>query len=98
MKSCIYETSFSFLVNESPTKDFKGHRELRQWDPLSSSLFAVVLEGLASMINKVVKIGNFNGFKLNSNVEYRLLQFADDTMIFGEGSWKHLWSLRALLS
>lgn len=30
-------------------------------------------------------------------VEYNILQFADDTILVGDGSWHNLWSIKALL-
>ncbi|PNX70579.1 hypothetical protein L195_g057534, partial [Trifolium pratense] len=36
------------------------------------------------MMNKAVAIGTFKGFKVNANLHFHLLQFADDTIIMGE--------------
>ncbi|XP_058751349.1 uncharacterized protein LOC131624425 [Vicia villosa] len=38
----------------------------------------------------------YKGFQLTSDVEYNLLQFADDTILFGEGTWENLCSLKVL--
>ncbi|PNX80939.1 cysteine-rich receptor-like protein kinase, partial [Trifolium pratense] len=88
MRACIFESSMSILVNGSPTYDFKVGRGLRQGDPLSPFLFLIVDEGLAGMMNKAVAIGKFKGFKVNTNLHFHLLQFADDTIIMGEGCWQ----------
>ncbi|PNX63709.1 ribonuclease H, partial [Trifolium pratense] len=84
MRACIFESSMSILVNGSPTDDFKVGRGLRQGDPLSPFLFLIVAEGLAGMMNKAVDIGKFKGFKINANLHFQMLQFADDTIIMGE--------------
>ncbi|XP_058726699.1 uncharacterized protein LOC131598080 [Vicia villosa] len=41
--------------------------------------------------------GLYKGFKIKEVVEYSLLQFADDTILFGDGSWHNLWTLKAML-
>ncbi|PNX99941.1 cysteine-rich receptor-like protein kinase, partial [Trifolium pratense] len=97
MRACIFESSMSILVNGSPTDDFKVGRGLRQGDPLSPFLFLIVAEGLAGMMNKAVDIGKFKGFSINANLQFQLLQFADDTIIMGEGSWENLWTIKSLL-
>ncbi|PNX58635.1 ribonuclease H, partial [Trifolium pratense] len=97
MRACIFESSMSILVNGSPTEDFKVGRGLRQGDPLSPFLFLIVAEGLSGMMNKAAAIGKFKGFKVNANLDFHLLQFADDTIIMGEGCWENLWTIKSLL-
>jgi hypothetical protein len=85
MRACIFESSMSVLVNGSPTNYFKVGRGLRQGDPLSPFLFLIVAEGLAGMIRRAVQIGKFKGFQVNPDVQFQILQFADDTNFMGEG-------------
>jgi len=40
------------LVNESPTKEFKPRKELRQENPLTPFLLLIVAEGLIRVIKK----------------------------------------------
>ncbi|CAJ2651419.1 unnamed protein product [Trifolium pratense] len=87
----------SILVNGSPTEDFKVGRGLRQGDPSSPFLFLIVAEGLASMMKKAVDVGRFRGFKVNANLHFQLLQFADDTIIMREGSWESFWTIKSML-
>ncbi|XP_058775405.1 uncharacterized protein LOC131649670 [Vicia villosa] len=42
-------------------------------------------EGLAGLVRQASLVGMFKGFKVATDVEYSLLQFADDTILFGEG-------------
>lgn len=97
MRTCIFESSMSVLVNGSPTNDFKVGRGLRQGDPLSHFLFLIVAEGLAGMMKKAVEIGKFKGYHITDHTQFDILQFADDTILIGEGSWENLWTIKSLL-
>ncbi|XP_058734104.1 uncharacterized protein LOC131605811 [Vicia villosa] len=97
MKACICSSSMSVLVNGSPTKDFMAEKGLKQGDPLSPFLFTIVTEGLARMVAMAKDRGVFSGFRVSQNLSFELMQFADDTVIIGEGSWSNLWSIKAIL-
>ncbi|GAU27776.1 hypothetical protein TSUD_215870 [Trifolium subterraneum] len=97
MRACIFEISMSILINGSPTEDFKVGRGLRQGDPLSPFLFLIVVEGLAGMMRRAVEIGRFKGFHVNDNLQFQMLQFADDTILMGNSTWENLWSIKVLL-
>jgi hypothetical protein len=97
MRACIFESLMSVLVNSSPTNDFKVGRGLRQGDPLSPFLFLIVAEGLAGMMRRAVEIGKFKDFHLNHNIQFQILQFADDTIFMGESSWENIWTIKSLL-
>ncbi|XP_058757673.1 uncharacterized protein LOC131630949 [Vicia villosa] len=87
----------SILVNGSPTKDFVVTRGLRQGDPLSPFLFLLVAEGLAALMKSASTLGEYVGFKVNEEVHFEMLQFADDTFLIGDGSWNNLWCIKAIL-
>ncbi|MCH96329.1 LINE-1 reverse transcriptase like [Trifolium medium] len=97
MKACIFTSSMSILVNGSPTEDFVVGKGLRQGDPLSPFLFLLAAEGLTRLTHKAVEIGTFKGFKVSEELKYDILQFADDTILIGEGSWDNLWSIKTIL-
>ncbi|CAJ2644149.1 unnamed protein product [Trifolium pratense] len=97
MKACIFESSMSVLVNGSPTADFKVSKGLRQGDPLSPFLFLIAAEGLTGLVNKAVDIGRFHGFKVKENIQFQILQFADDTVLVGESSWDNVWTIKSIL-
>lgn len=90
IKAIIFSKYISILVNDNPTKDFKAHRGLRQRDPLSLFLFMIVTEGIAGLIKKASVLGVFKGFNFKGLYNVDLLQFTDDTLIIGEGSWNNL--------
>ncbi|XP_058765063.1 uncharacterized mitochondrial protein AtMg01250-like [Vicia villosa] len=97
MEATVFTSTMAVLVNGSTTADFQVSRGLRQGDPLSPFLFTIVADGLVGMMKQAVSGGLYRSFKLTSTVEYNLLQFADDTILFGDGSWSNLWTLKALL-
>ncbi|KAK2396583.1 hypothetical protein QL285_058230 [Trifolium repens] len=86
MGACIFNSSMSVLVNGSPTGDFVVGKGLRQGDPLSPFLFLLVDEGLFHLMKKVVGSGSFVGFKVNNELQFHTLQFADDTILVGDGN------------
>ncbi|PNX58036.1 ribonuclease H [Trifolium pratense] len=49
------------------------------------------------MMKKAVDVGRFRGFKVNVNLHFQLLQFADDTIIMGEGGWENFWTIKSML-
>jgi len=74
------------LVNESPTKEFKPIRGLRQGDPLAPFLFLMVAEGLGGIVRQAMKTNLLTGLKIGrKEIEVCILQFADDTLFLCEG-------------
>ncbi|XP_058742105.1 uncharacterized protein LOC131614552 [Vicia villosa] len=60
MESCIFTSHMFMLVNGSATKEFKVQRGLRQGDPISPFLFVIAMEGLSTLMNKSVEVGDLN--------------------------------------
>lgn len=83
-------------MNDIPSKDFKAFRGLSKVDSLSPFIFVIVC--LIGLLNKVDELEDFKGFKVNDEVDYHILQFADNTMLVGDSSWKNIWSFNAILS
>lgn len=52
MKSFIDDTTYSILVNGSPTAPIAANKGLMQGDPLSPFIFTLVGEGLNRLIDK----------------------------------------------
>ncbi|XP_058732868.1 uncharacterized protein LOC131604449 [Vicia villosa] len=74
----------AIMVNGSCTDDFKAERGLGQGDPLSPLLFIIKMEGLICLMEKAVALGEYRGFQFEENNSVDILNFADDTIIFGE--------------
>jgi hypothetical protein len=97
IRACVFQSSMSVLVNGSPIGDFNMGKGLRQGDPLSPFLFLIVVEGLTGLMCKAVEGNIFPGFKVSDNTSFHTLQFADDTIFVGEGSWNNLWTIKTVL-
>jgi len=75
-------TSFSILLNDSPSRTFMPSRGLRQGDPLSPFLFVLMMEGLGRVIKMANAEGRIQGLKLTSEGDASThQQFVDDTML-----------------
>lgn len=61
-RECISTTSFSILVNDSPTKLFKASRGIRQGDPLSPFMFTIMVEALSSFLVRTRELGLLSSF------------------------------------
>lgn len=44
-----------------------------------------------------MELGVFKGFKVHDDVEFQLLQFADNIILIGEGSWSNLRRINAFV-
>ena len=77
---------FSILINGSPKDFFGSSRGLRQGDPLSPLLFAIVMEALSCLLDGAVLAGHISSFTVGTRSNTPLmvthLLFADDTLIF----------------
>ncbi|GJW19657.1 ribonuclease H-like domain-containing protein [Tanacetum coccineum] len=84
----------SILVNGSPSEKFGLEREVRQGDSLSLFLFILAAEGLNAIVSKAVEKGIFRGVVVgDNNVMVSHLQYADDTIFFGEWDKENAKSL-----
>ncbi|GKU92387.1 hypothetical protein SLEP1_g6121 [Rubroshorea leprosula] len=98
ISECLKTAEVSVLLNGSATRQFKMQRGLRQGDPLSPFLFLIVAEGLIGIISSAVSLGLFNGIAIGQrgmNVTH--LQFADDSIVFGEASDENIWAVKSVM-
>ena len=61
--TCISTFQFSIVMNGAPADFFWSTSGLRQWDPLSSMLFLVMMEVLSRMMKRVEGAGLIRGFQ-----------------------------------
>lgn len=75
--------TYNYLVNGSERMEIKCRRGLRQQDPLLPLLLVLVADGLDKMLSSVVDKGLLNGLQGSSLHKFSNLQYADDTLLFG---------------
>ncbi|GKD72848.1 transposon TX1 uncharacterized, partial [Tanacetum coccineum] len=96
--SCLRSSSMSILVNGSLSEEFGLERGVRQGDPLSPFLFILATEGLNAIVNEAVQKGIFRGVTVGkNNVLVSHLQYADDTIFFGEWNKENAKALMCIL-
>ncbi|XP_058775270.1 uncharacterized protein LOC131649527 [Vicia villosa] len=64
---------------------------------ISPFLFVIVAKGLKGLVNKAIENGDYVGCNVNGKCFIDILQFADNTLLVGEGSSKHLWAIKSVL-
>ena len=86
LKACICTTSFMVGYNGTVSGYFKGKRGLRQGDPLSPYLFVIAMNYLSLMLDKEARSGYFTYHHQCHKTKLTHLSFADDLLIFIDGS------------
>ncbi|GKV44612.1 hypothetical protein SLEP1_g51776 [Rubroshorea leprosula] len=95
---CLRTSLVSVLVNGSPTKQFSVSKGLRQGDPLSPFLFLIIAEGLNGLVSNATQKGLLEGVEVGSRgLKLSHLQFADDTILFGEATEKNVLAMKGIL-
>ena len=92
---CVSTVHFSVLVKGKATGFFPSTRGLRQGDPLSPSLFILVMESLSRLIIKTTEVGFQEDFSEDIRISHLL--FANSTLIFRNSEVNHLGYLRCIL-
>jgi len=88
----------SLLVNGNLTKEFRSTIRLRQGDPLAPFLFLIVAEGLAGLVREASRVEILEWVIVGKKeVEVKLLQFADDTILFCQPKYKYLVAIKTVL-
>ncbi|CAN0858140.1 LINE-1 reverse transcriptase homolog [Linum grandiflorum] len=83
VQACITTVSYSVNFNGRRVGFFKPTRGLRQGDPLSPLLFAIVSERLSAFFKDHLRLGSLKGIKIARTAPViSHLFFADDTFIF----------------
>lgn len=95
VNECISSPRFYVAINGELAGFFKGKKGLRQGDPLSPYLFLFVMEVLSNLIVKAARAGRIRPHPKCSDPELTHLLFADDLLIFSNGS---RWSLGGVCS
>lgn len=81
--ACISSTTYTLMINGSPTPSFQAQRGLRQGDPLSPLLFVIGMEYLSCWLKSVEHMYGFHPRCRRAKLSH--LCFADDLMLFCKG-------------
>ncbi|KAA3472034.1 non-LTR retrotransposon transposase [Gossypium australe] len=96
---CVETTSMQVLWNGEKTAQFLPRRGLRQGDPLSPYLFVLIMERLAHLINQALLDRKWKPIKLSRNgPPLTHLFFADDLLLFAEGSMAQVDIIKETMS
>ncbi|GKV45281.1 hypothetical protein SLEP1_g52387 [Rubroshorea leprosula] len=95
---CLRTSLVSVLVNGSPTRQFSVSKGLKQGDPLSPFLFLIIAEGLNGLVSNATQKGLLEGVEVGSRgLKLSHLQFADNTILFGEATEKNVLAMKGIL-
>lgn len=99
IRGFLSSSTLSVLVNGSPTEEFKMEKGQRQGDPIAHFFFLIVVEGLNGLLKRALSLGSYSWYNLGSQnpLPISLLQFADDTLFFGEASIRNAVTLKCIL-
>jgi hypothetical protein len=89
--------SSAVLLNGVPRKKFPCGRGVRQGDPLPPILFVSVAELLQCMINKLFQEGVLSAPLPIPNIDFPIVQYADDTLIVLQACPRQLLVLKETL-
>jgi hypothetical protein len=96
--ACVITVRYSIRFNGHMLDSFSPSRGLRQGDPLSPYLFLFVADGLSSLIRRQVEVGALRELHichLAPRVSHLL--FADDSLLFFEGSVQQALVIKEVL-
>lgn len=86
ISECLSTASFSISINGALGGFFNSTRGIRQGDPLSPYLFILAMEGLSRLLAARYDMGDIGYQPRTENVKISHLIFADDVMVFFDGS------------
>lgn len=86
LRACVCTPSYTVGYNGTVQGYFKGKRGLRQGDPLSPYLFVIAMNMLSHMLNQAAVEMKIQYHQKCSSSKLTHLCFADDLLIFIDGS------------
>ncbi|KAG7587002.1 Reverse transcriptase domain [Arabidopsis thaliana x Arabidopsis arenosa] len=93
ISQCISTPQFSVSVNGLSAGYFKSSRGLRQGDPISPYLFVLAMEVFSRLMSSCFSAGFIKFHPKTEELDISHLMFADDVMIFFDGSSSSLESI-----
>lgn len=96
ISACISSASFSCLVNGSSHRWFSATRGIRQGDPLSPTLFILVMQIFTALMHRDVAVGRITPFRC-SDFSFSHALYADDMMVAIRANKRSCRSIQQLL-
>ena len=97
IKECLSTASFSVSVNGVSGGFFKSSKGIRQGDPLSPYLFVLAMECLSRLLLSRYEAGTIGYHPRTEDLKISHLMFADDVMIFFNGTSNSLHGISECL-
>lgn len=94
---CISSPRFSIAINRELAGFFEGKKGLRQGDSISLYLFIILMEVLSLLLNKAEADGDFRLHPLCTSPKLTHLLFADDLLVFSDGSRVSTSGIKAVM-
>ena len=98
IKECMTSPRFSISINGELAGFFEGKKGLRQGDSISPYLFIMVMEVLSRLLDVGAVEGKFSAHPLCTSPPLTHLAFADDLLVFSDGSQHSLLGIMGILS
>lgn len=98
IRECITSPRFSVAINGELAGFFSGKKGLRQGDAISPYLFILAMEVLSSLLEKAVDAGHIRLHPNCDDPRITHLLFADDLLIFTDGSHHSLRGVKEVLA
>lgn len=97
ISECLTTPTFSVCLNGNSSGYFRSSKGLRQGDPLSPYLFLLAMEVFSSLLKSRYEQGYIRFHPKTSCISLTHLMFADDVMIFFDGSEASLHGINEAL-